>query len=576
MTSFTQWFRGLRGKLLLTAIFPVCAFVAISALNIRGLSKTDDMLDESYSDVVPSLDHLGHMQAQRFNIGNDVWIMVANFENKDLRKEYAGRLSHSLEEFKKHQDSYEETPFTDEEAKTYAAVKTHKETFRQLGSQLLASLAKNSPEGDQEARKLFFEEWRPLANELSDAVDKNIALYEELAKKNAKIKAELFSQNLNMTVFASAFAIFALLGLLMWTAQKMARTVGGIAGSLTESGSSVTGAIQQLTSAGQNLSQTATAAAASLEETVASLEEISSMVKMNSDNAKQAATLSQSSRDSAEQGEKEIQNLISSMKDISQSSKKIEEIITVIDDIAFQTNLLALNAAVEAARAGEQGKGFAVVADAVRTLAQRSAVAAKDIANLIKDSVGKIEHGTSIADRSGTVLNNIVTSVKKVADLNNEIAAASTEQSAGISQVGKAMNSLDQSSQNNASSAEEIAATAEELLNQSKVMQSTVGDLNMAIIGVATPVAHAAAPTKSSTVAAKNEKKTAAPKSAAKPVPSSGKVIAFDLKKSSPSSPKITATKNVAANMIPFDEDEEAPATTETGGRAKLGTTDGF
>jgi methyl-accepting chemotaxis protein len=288
-----------------------------------------------------------------------------------------------------------------------------------------------------------------------------------------------------MTLILSvvAAAVLTLFVLLFLTATKISRQVGTITNGISKAGSVVTGSIDQLTSAGSTLAQHSTAAAASLEETVASLEEMTSMVQLNSDNAKQASALSQASRDAAEQGEKEIHSLITSMNDISASSKKIEEIINVIDDIAFQTNLLALNAAVEAARAGEQGKGFAVVAEAVRSLAQRSAAAAKDITGLIKDSVQKIDHGTQTADRSGAVLNNIVTSVKKVADLNNEIATASSEQTTGISQISKAMNQLDQTSQNNAASSEEIASSAQNISQETIKMMSSLENLKHMILG---------------------------------------------------------------------------------------------
>ncbi len=276
---------------------------------------------------------------------------------------------------------------------------------------------------------------------------------------------------------------FILLVAVLWMAKYISKSIGTLSSRLHKSGEQVNGAIHQLSLAGQNLSESASSSAASLEETVASLEEMSSMVKMNSENAKQAATLSATTSEAAVKGEREMVALLNSMKEISDSSKKIEEIINVIDDIAFQTNLLALNASVEAARAGEQGKGFAVVAEAVRTLAHRSAVAAKDITDLIKESVEKIERGTVNADRSGEVLKIIVQSVKKVSDLNLEISTASEEQSAGIQQISKAMNQLDASVQTNAASSEEIAGTASEISSQAKVMKGATDEMSLFVYG---------------------------------------------------------------------------------------------
>ena len=198
------------------------------------------------------------------------------------------------------------------------------------------------------------------------------------------------------------------------------------------------------------------------------------MIKRNSDHAKEAATLSMTANTVATKGEREIGQVVSSIQEIAADSKKIEEIINVIDDIAFQTNLLALNAAVEAARAGEQGKGFAVVAEAVRTLAQRSASAAKDIGDLIKGSVEKIERGSEQAAQGGAVLSEIVTSIKRVSDLNTEIDTASAEQAHGISQISQVMNSLDSTTQLNAAAAEESAAASEELSAQATTMKSNV------------------------------------------------------------------------------------------------------
>lgn len=284
-------------------------------------------------------------------------------------------------------------------------------------------------------------------------------------------------------VIIALTGILFLLAAVVLLARYISKTVSVLSEKLQTSGDQVSSAIQQLSVAGQSLSHSSSESAASLEETVAALEEMTSMVKMNSDNAKQAASLSSASSEVAVQGEKEMQELLASMNEISQSSKKIEEIINVIDDIAFQTNLLALNASVEAARAGEHGKGFAVVAEAVRSLAQRSASAAKDITGLIKESVDKIERGTMKSAKSGDMLKNIVQSVKKVSDLNNEISLASEEQSTGIAQIGKAMNQLDQSVQSNAASSEEIAGTADEINTQAQIMKAVVDELNLVVYG---------------------------------------------------------------------------------------------
>lgn len=302
-------------------------------------------------------------------------------------------------------------------------------------------------------------------------------------KTPAKEVLSAVTQLLMIMVVSSVVGLLAMVVTVFLIGQSISKILTQISHELGGSSDTVTQAIEQLSIAGLSLSQSSSSSAASLEETVASLEELTSMVKMNSDNAKQAAALSATSTESAVHGEKEMQELVSAMHEISQSSKKIEEIINVIDDIAFQTNLLALNASVEAARAGEHGKGFAVVADAVRTLAQRSASAAKDITSLIRESVERIEKGTQRADKSGEVLKTIVNSVKKVADLNNEIAAASEEQSHGIGQISKAMNQLDQSVQSNAASSEEIASTAEEIRSQARVMNHATNELRVVVNG---------------------------------------------------------------------------------------------
>ena len=201
---------------------------------------------------------------------------------------------------------------------------------------------------------------------------------------------------------------------------------------------------------------------------------MTSTVKQSADNARQANQLAAGARDQAEKGGDVVSRAVGAMAEINDSSKKISDIIGVIDEIAFQTNLLALNAAVEAARAGEQGRGFAVVAAEVRNLAQRSATAAKEIKGLIKDSVEKVEEGSRLVDDSGKTLEEIVTAVKKVSDIIAEIAAASQEQSAGIEQVNKAVMQLDEVTQQNAALVEEAAAASESLDEQAHSLAQTM------------------------------------------------------------------------------------------------------
>ena len=229
-----------------------------------------------------------------------------------------------------------------------------------------------------------------------------------------------------------------------------------------------------------NLSQRTEEQASSLEQTASSMEEMTSTVKQNADNAAQANQLATAARSQAEKGGEVVSEAVAAMSSINEASNKIADIIGVIDEIAFQTNLLALNAAVEAARAGEQGRGFAVVAAEVRTLASRSAAAAKEIKALIEDSVAKVEHGTKLVGQSGKSLSDIVAAVKKASDIVAEIAAACQEQASGIDQVNRAITSLDQVTQQNAALVEEAASAAESLSEEAQHLEGVMANYHVA------------------------------------------------------------------------------------------------
>ena len=240
----------------------------------------------------------------------------------------------------------------------------------------------------------------------------------------------------------------------------------GVLKDVHASMSTVNGAAGEIAAGNLDLSRRTEEQAASLEETASSMEELTSTVKQNAENARQANHLALGASSVAVKGGKVVGNVVGTMSSINESSRKIVDIISVIDGIAFQTNILALNAAVEAARAGEQGRGFAVVATEVRNLAQRSAAAAKEIKTLIGDSVEKVGVGTKLVDDAGKTMEEIVASVKRVTDIMSEITSASEEQSQGIEQVNQAITHMDQVTQQNAGLVEEAAAAAELLRSQ--------------------------------------------------------------------------------------------------------------
>jgi len=242
----------------------------------------------------------------------------------------------------------------------------------------------------------------------------------------------------------------------------------GLIGQVRTSADSIATASAQIAQGNNDLSSRTEEQASALEQTAASMEELSSTVKQNADNARQANQLAQGASSVAVKGGDVVGQVVETMKGINDSSKKIADIISVIDGIAFQTNILALNAAVEAARAGEQGRGFAVVATEVRNLAGRSAEAAKEIKSLISASVDRVEQGTVLVDQAGVTMTEVVGSIKRVTDIMGEISAASTEQSDGVAQVGEAVSQMDQATQQNAALVEESAAAAESMKGQAQ------------------------------------------------------------------------------------------------------------
>ena len=316
-----------------------------------------------------------------------------------------------------------------------------------------------------------------------------------------------------------------LLQALLQMRDNLARVVSGVRGYAE----GVSTASAEIAQGNHDLSSRTESQASALEETAASMEQLNATVRQNADSAQQASQLAASASTVAVQGGEVVAQVVDTMHGINESSRKIADIIGVIDGIAFQTNILALNAAVEAARAGEQGRGFAVVASEVRSLAGRSAEAAKEIKQLITDSVQRVEQGSQLADKAGSTMTEVVGAIRRVTDIMGEISAASREQSSGVAQVGEAVTQMDQATQQNAALVEESSAAASSLSQQAGDLVQAVAVFKLAGHGsVAAPAASSRPSTPIPAFAPRAAQKTApqakspvkpATRSAGKPAP---------------------------------------------------------
>jgi methyl-accepting chemotaxis protein len=492
--------------------------IAGAAMGLYGIAKANDALQTVYADNMVPLTQLDDIM--RVTLRNQLLVSNSLGEsNPENIKKNLAEIDANVAASAKQWDAYMATKMTAQEdalAKVFIGDRT---TALQQG--LKPTTAAIAELNLIEARRLSTEVLGPLYEKMRASLAPLQKLQLDVATEEYKAAVQRYEIIRNLAVLSlaaglpfAAFLSFLLirglsrglekaiavahavaqgdltqtievrgdneLARLMQALAAMGQSLVTVVSSVRQGSESVATASAEIAQGNNDLSARTEQQASALEQTAASMEELSSTVKQNADSARQANQLAASASTVAVKGGEVVSQVVDTMKGINESSRKIADIISVIDGIAFQTNILALNAAVEAARAGEQGRGFAVVASEVRSLAGRSAEAAKEIKTLIGASVERVEHGTALVDQAGATMTEVVSSIKRVTDIMGEISAASNEQALGVAQVGEAVTQMDQATQQNAALVEEMAAAASSLKSQAQELVQTVAVFKLA------------------------------------------------------------------------------------------------
>ena len=488
--------------------------VGAAASTVLRMKASNESLGALYNDRVMSVELLKHVDD-----GYNQIVDIAHKVGSASLTPAAGAAQAREAQAKAAQrwQAYLATPLDEQEQVLVTQVKPLMAKADAVVAQLLAALAGNDADG---VRQIAATALYPVIDPLADAVDRLATLQLDGAAAEYHAAQKLYGIVLWSTLAISGAVLLTAslvaVGLVrsitrgIGVAVKVAQTVAAgdlgstievdrgdeigtllgalklmntslvaIVGDVRNASDSIATGSAQIARGNADLSQRTEEQASNLQQTAASMEQLTATVKQNADTARRASELAESASMVAAQGGEVVGRVVATMDGITDSSKKITDIIGVIDGIAFQTNILALNAAVEAARAGEQGRGFAVVASEVRSLAQRSATAAKEIKVLIGESVGKVENGTRLVGDAGRTMGDIVDQVRRVSQLITEISEASGEQSTGIGQIGDAVTQLDQVTQQNAALVEESAAAAESLRVQADTLAKTVATFRL-------------------------------------------------------------------------------------------------
>ena len=495
------------GTRLITGFLVISTLGAIvGGIGIRNMSIINDKASEMYQKELLGVSYVKEANINLIYMGRALSNSLLS-STPEERKRFSARIESSRQAFKMNMDKARPLFYSDEGRKLMTDFDAKYAEFETMLVDLTKKVEAEPLQENSPVVKYFFGTFRDKVNAIDDLMTGLGKMKEQNGAEADQLTTDLYETSrtyMIILVIGSALAGLALgvlitrsitrpldravtvaqtvasgdltsniivdskdeTGKLLSALKDMNTNLVKIVGEVRSGTDTIASASNQIATGNLDLSSRTEEQASSLEETASSMEELTSTVKQNADNARQANQLAVSASEVAEKGGAVVSQVVETMNSITESSKKIVDIIGVIDGIAFQTNILALNAAVEAARAGEQGRGFAVVASEVRNLAQRSAAAAKEIKGLIDTSVEKVDAGSKLVGEAGTTMGDIVDSVKRVTDIMAEITAASQEQTAGIEQINQAISQMDEVTQQNAALVEEAAAASQSMQRQ--------------------------------------------------------------------------------------------------------------
>jgi len=464
-------------KLTLLGVFLIGLTAVLGVATLHGLRSYDKVVHALADDSLAGVSACSKAEASLLEMRGDMWRHIAATDSADVTRQEAAidRLKSALAEDMKAIGS---AIYADEERELNRKIEPALEAYYSAWTEVarLSRAQKNN-----EAYKLYVEQAAPRFEAAKAAIAAETEYNRRLGGTNTALAASTGARLQWTTIILLLAGIFAGGGTLLWIVRGLNQVLRQAVTELSEGATEVTSASKQVAATSQTLAQGSSEQAASLEQTSSSSEEISSMTAQNASNTARAATCVKEMGTRIEEGNRTLESMMESMREINAASENISKIIKAIDEIAFQTNILALNAAVEAARAGEAGMGFAVVADEVRNLAQRSAQAAKDTARLIDESIAKSNHGSSNLQQVAAAIHGLTSSAGEVKTLVDEINLGSQEQARGIEQIAKAVVQMQGVTQSSAASAEEGAAASEQLAAQAQALESVASRLGVLV-----------------------------------------------------------------------------------------------